>query len=101
MDTSAVTLHLEKGRKKVTVPGVRVAFSAHQCFEGGGDEQAYLEALADHLMECRGLTVWGAGLLWDALRETQPETVRSSLGSNAPDAPANTKDLLLGPGRAG
>lgn len=61
--TAAVTITARKGDKVAKVDGMRVHFSAHQCFayDDGPDDRACIERLADHLLAKPGLAVFGAG----------------------------------------
>ncbi|MCB2263872.1 MAG: hypothetical protein LGR52_13210 [Candidatus Thiosymbion ectosymbiont of Robbea hypermnestra] len=61
--------------RKLDVPGVRVAFSAHQCFafDEGAEDLGCLEVLGKYLGELNGLALYGNGPLVEYLLEHAPD----------------------------
>ena len=77
MSSSDVFVHLKRGRSETRINGVRVHFSANQCFRYKGDisEKACSRALCDDLLGRPGLAVSGNGPLLEALLEEEPSLV--------------------------
>src|SRR5438105_14501850 len=59
MELAQTLITLEHRGKMARVEGMRVRFSAHQCFarDGGADDRRCLQILADHLASLPGLAV--------------------------------------------
>lgn len=74
MNPNDVFIHLKQGRSEAQINGVRVHFSAHQCFLFSDDvqETACLRFLCDHLLKLPGLAFSGDGPLLKALLSEEP-----------------------------
>jgi radical SAM superfamily enzyme YgiQ (UPF0313 family) len=73
MNNSEVVLHLQRGKSTARVDGVRVLFSAHQCFSVPDD--AAIGALGNYLATLPGLAFYGDTPLLAALLAVCPSLV--------------------------